>query len=51
MKKKVMMRLADALGLPGCPVTREKYQKMVKQMGLETARAQRVEVEIEDRGA
>ncbi len=50
MKKKVMMRLADALGLPGCPVTRQEYQKLVKANGLDATRAMRVEVEIDVRG-
>jgi hypothetical protein len=47
LKKKVMIRLADALRLPGCPVSREQYQKLVKELGLEGARAKRIEMEIE----
>ncbi len=51
MKKKVVMRLADALGLPGCPITREQYQKIVKEIGLNAARAKRIEIEMEDGGS
>lgn len=47
MKVKVMMRLADALRLPNCPVTREQYRKLVKEVGIDAARAQRIEMEIE----
>ena len=47
MKKKVMMRLADAMRLPNCPVTREEYKKLVKEVGLDAARAKRIEMEIE----
>ena len=47
MKVKVMMRLADALRLPNCPVTREQYRKLVKEVGLEAARAKRIEMEME----
>ena len=47
MKVKVMMRLADALRLPNCPVTREQYKKLVKEVGLDAARAKRIEMEIE----
>jgi len=41
------MRLADAMRLPNCPVTREQYQKLVKEMGLDAARSKRIEMEIE----
>ena len=47
MKKKVMMRLADAMRLPNCPMTRETYKKLVKEVGLDAARAKRIEMEIE----
>jgi len=47
LKKKVMMRLADAMRLPNCPVTREAYKKLVKEVGLDAARAKRIEMEIE----
>ena len=47
MKTKVMMRLADAMRLPNCPVTREQYKKLVKEVGLDAARAKRIEMEIE----
>lgn len=47
MKKKVMIRLADALRLPGCPVTQAQYQKLVKEIGLDGARSKRIEMEIE----
>lgn len=48
MRVKVMMRLADALRLPNCPVTREQYRKLVKEVGLDAARAKRIEMEIEE---
>ena len=47
MKKKVMMRLADAMRLPNCPMTRETYKQLVKEVGLDAARAKRIETEIE----
>ena len=47
MKTKVMIRLADAMSLPNCPVTREAYKKLVKEIGLDAARAKRIEMEIE----
>ena len=50
MKVKVMMRLADALRLPNCPVTRDQYKKLVKEVGLDAARAKRIEMEIEIEG-
>lgn len=42
-----MMRLADALGLPNCPVSREQYKELVKKLGIDGARAKRIEIEIE----
>lgn len=50
LKKKVMMRLADALHLPNCPVTNEQYKKLVKEVGLDAARAKRIEMEIDVEG-
>jgi len=42
--KTVKMRVADALqaGL----ISREKYQKLVKEFGLDTARSMRIDVEV-----
>jgi hypothetical protein len=33
--------------LPNCPVTREQYQKLVKENGLDAARSKRIEMEID----
>jgi hypothetical protein len=47
LKTKVIMRLADAMRLPNCPVTRDEYKKLVKENGLDAARSKRIEMEIE----
>ena len=47
MKKKILMRVVDALLLPNPPITREQYQKSVKEMGLQAARNRRIEVEMD----
>jgi hypothetical protein len=46
--KTVTMRLAEAMRLPNPPMTREQYQKLVKEMGLDAARSKRVEVEVKE---
>jgi len=48
------MRIADMLGKPElmakAGMTQEKYQLMVKQYGLEKARATRIAVEVDITG-
>jgi hypothetical protein len=48
LKVKVMMRLSDAQRQPNFPVTREQYRKLVKEVGLDAARAKRIEMEMEE---
>jgi hypothetical protein len=51
VKKKIQMRIADMLGDPDlmrkAGLTLEKYQQMVKQYGLDKARATRMTVEVD----
>ena len=51
VKKKISMRIADLLGDPDlmkkAGLTQEKYQLMVKQNGLDKARATRMSVEVD----
>jgi len=47
LKKKILMRVADALLLPKPPVTREQYKKWVKESGLMAARNKMIEVEVD----
>ena len=45
--KKILMRAVDAMLLPNPPITKEQFQKWVKEHGLNAARNKRVEVEVE----
>lgn len=47
-KKKIFMRAVDAMLLPNSPITKEEFQKWVKESGLKAARNRRIEVEIEE---
>lgn len=47
MKKKILMRVADALLLPNPPITKEQYKSLVKQNGLTAARNKQIEVEVD----
>jgi hypothetical protein len=51
VKKKIQMRVADVLGDPDlmrkAGMTQERYQLMVKQYGLDKARATRIAVEFD----
>jgi DNA polymerase I-like protein with 3'-5' exonuclease and polymerase domains len=47
VKKKILMRVVDALLLPNPPVTREQYKKWVKESGLSVARNKMIEVEVD----
>jgi uncharacterized protein YneF (UPF0154 family) len=46
-KKTIFMRAADALLLPNPPITKEQFQKWVKESGLKEARNKKVPVEVE----
>ena len=46
-KKKILMRAVDAMLLPNPPITKEQFQKRVKESGLKEARNWKVEVEVE----
>ncbi len=46
-KKKILMRAVDAMLLPNPPITKEMFQKWVKESGLKEARNRKIEVEIE----
>jgi hypothetical protein len=46
-KKKILMRAVDAMLLPNPPITKEQFQKWVKESGLAVARNKKVEVEVD----
>ena len=46
-KKKILMRVVDAMQLSNPPITKEQVQKWVKEFGLQAARNRKVEVEVE----
>jgi len=47
MKKTINMRAVDAILLPNPPITKETFQKWVRESGLEKARNRKVSVEVE----
>ena len=46
-KKTIFMRAVDAMQLPNPPITKEQFQKWVKESGLKEARTKKVPVEVE----
>ena len=46
-KKKILMRAVDAMLLPNPPISKEQFQKWVKESDLNEARNRKVEVVVE----